>query len=214
MTLRDISIALAPGTPEWPGDTPYSCGWTWRIADGASVNLSAFTTSPHCGTHADAPLHVSDGWAAADAMPLDAFAGAARVLTIERRAAHARTARPRGAGRRAGRAVAAAHELLDRRRHLPRGVAGALASAAIESLVSRGLKLLGVDAPSVDERESKTLPAHRALFAGGAYILENLDLRGAADGMYELLALPVKLAGLDAAPVRAALETTLLIPDP
>jgi arylformamidase len=81
-----------------------------------------------------------------------------------------------------------------------------LSVAAIEALIARGLKLLGVDAPSVDERESKTLPAHRALFAGGAYILENLDLRGAADGMYELLALPVKLAGLDAAPVRAALR--------
>ena len=83
MTLRDISIALAPGVPEWPGDTPFSCGWAWRIADGASVNLSAFTTSPHCGTHADAPLHVHDGWAAADAMPLEVFAGTARVLTVD-----------------------------------------------------------------------------------------------------------------------------------
>jgi arylformamidase len=63
-----------------------------------------------------------------------------------------------------------------------------------------------VDAPSVDERESKTLPVHHCLFDGGANILENLDLRTVADGVYELLALPVKLAGLDAAPVRAALR--------
>jgi arylformamidase len=205
VTLRDISIALAPGTPEWPGDTPYSCGWTWRIADGASVNLSAFTTSPHCGTHADAPLHVSDGWAAADAMPLDAFAGAARVLTIDSapRTLELRDLAALGAG--------PVERLLLRTNCSIAGGAfpaawPVLSVAAIESLIARGLKLLGVDAPSVDERESKTLPAHRALFAGGAYILENLDLRGAADGMYELLALPVKLAGLDAAPVRAALR--------
>lgn len=50
MTLRDISIALDTRTPEWPGDTPFSCGWTARVGKGSSVNLSAFTTSPHVGT--------------------------------------------------------------------------------------------------------------------------------------------------------------------
>ena len=205
MTLQDISIALAPGTPEWPGDTPYSCGWAWRIADGASVNVSAFTTSPHCGTHADAPLHVRDGWAAADAMPLEAFVGTARVLTVDPapRMLEARDLAALGNSRierlllRTGCSIAGGQ--------FP-AAWPVLSVGAVDALMARGLRLLGVDAPSVDERESKSLPVHQALFAGNAYILENLDLRSVADGTYDLIALPVKLAGLDAAPVRAALR--------
>ena len=76
------------------------------------------------------------------------------------------------------------------------------------ALAARGLRLLGVDAPSVDERESKTLDVHHALFGGGASILENLDLRDVPEGRYELIALPQRLVGLDAAPVRAVLRGT------
>ena len=69
------------------------------------------------------------------------------------------------------------------------------------------VRLIGVDAPSVDERGSRTLDVHHALFDGGAYVLENLDLRAVKAGRYELIALPQRLAGLDAAPVRALLRT-------
>jgi arylformamidase len=74
-------------------------------------------------------------------------------------------------------------------------------------LTERGLRLLGVDAPSVDARHSTQLEVHHALFGGGAYVLENLDLRGVHTGHYELIALPQRLAGLDAAPVRAVLRS-------
>ena len=205
MTLRDISIALAPATAPWPGDTPFSCGWTWEISAGASVNVSAFTTSPHVGTHADAPLHVSANAMAADAMPLAAFAGPARVLTVDGAKAEL------GASDFAALGGARVERLLLR---TGRSIAdGAFPAAwpacsldAVRSLLDRGLRLLGVDAPSVDERESNSLAVHHALFDAGAFILENLDLRGVPDGTYDLIALPVKLAGLDAAPVRAALR--------
>ena len=81
----------------------------------------------------------------------------------------------------------------------------ALTPACVRWLAGRGLRLLGVDAPSVDERESKTLQTHHALFDAQALILENLDLRGIVDGRYELIALPLRIGGLDAAPVRAVL---------
>jgi arylformamidase len=76
----------------------------------------------------------------------------------------------------------------------------------VKTLLGRGLRLLGVDAPSVDPRESKSLPVHHMLFSGNAYILENLDLRRVPPGPYELIALPLKLMALDAAPVRAVLR--------
>ena len=196
MTLVDISIPVAAGTPEWPGDTPYACGWPWRMRDGASVNVSSFTMSPHVGTHADAPLHVRDGAPAVDALPLASFAGVARVVSIDRVPALG-DARIERLLLRTGRSIA------DGR--FP-DAWPVLALEQVRALLARGLTVLGVAAPSVDERESKTLPVHQCLFDGGANILENLDLRAVADGTYELLALPVKLAGLDAAPVRAALR--------
>ncbi|MCX5761750.1 MAG: hypothetical protein NTW72_09655, partial [Gemmatimonadetes bacterium] len=69
-----------------------------------------------------------------------------------------------------------------------------------------GLLLLGVDCPSVDTRHSKELAVHHALFDGGAFILENLDLTSVPAGAYDLAAPPLKIAGLDAAPVRAILR--------
>ena len=77
----------------------------------------------------------------------------------------------------------------------------------IPRLLAGGLRLLGVDAPSVDSRDSKSLDVHRALFAGGAFVLENLDLTNVTAGRYYLSAFPVRFAGLDAAPVRAVLRS-------
>jgi len=81
-----------------------------------------------------------------------------------------------------------------------------LSPEAAEWLVQRGLRLWGMDAPSVDRRESKTLPVHHALLGRGAFVLENLDLRAVFPGHYELMAAPVAITGADAAPVRALLR--------
>lgn len=202
--MIDISVVVRPGTPEWPGDTPFSCGWSWSMAEGASVNVSTITTSPHVGTHADAPLHVKDGWPGSESLPLDAFVGPAVVIgleslsgTIEYDAIADRI--PAGTARlllRTGRTIADGK--------FPDAWPALSESCAIR-LAEGGLRLLGVDAPSVDERESKTLATHRALFGRDANVLENLDLRAVPDGVYHLVALPLLLGGLDAAPVRAIL---------
>jgi arylformamidase len=205
VTLLDISILTGATTPEWPGDTPFSCGWASRLSEGATVNLTSITTSPHVGTHADAPLHVRDGAGASDSLPMDAFVGDVLVVSVSET--------PRDVG---------AEELLDR---IPVGIVRvllrtgrsiadgtfpddwpALHPSAARALVTRGVRLLGVDAPSVDRRHSTTLAVHHELFDGGAVILENLDLRHVADGTYGLIALPLRWKGLDAAPVRAVLQ--------
>ena len=81
----------------------------------------------------------------------------------------------------------------------------AVGPSCVQWLVGRGLTAAGRRAPSVDDRESKTLDTHRALFDAGVSVVENLDLRDISDGPYELIALPLRVAGLDAAPVRAVL---------
>jgi arylformamidase len=80
-----------------------------------------------------------------------------------------------------------------------------LTESCARSLLGLGVKLLGVDAPSVDTRDSKLLPVHNMLFQGNAFIIENLDLRRTPVGAYELIAFPMKVMSLDAAPVRAIL---------
>ena len=171
---------------------------------GASVNVSAIGMSPHVGTHADAPLHVSDGWPASDALSLEAFVGPAIVIGIE--AADGAIESSALASRLPSRVE---RLLLRTGRTIADGsfpaAWPALTPACVRWLAARGLRLLGVDAPSVDDRESKTLDTHRALFDARASILENLDLRGVPDGRYELVALPWRVEGLDAAPVRAML---------
>jgi arylformamidase len=204
--LRDISVTLRDGGPVWPGDTVPSCRWTWSISQGASVNVSTLTTSPHAGTHADAPLHVRDGWPGSHELPLEAFCGEAVVIDIsladgEVSEAGLSPLLPSGdivrLLSRTGRTVGAGA--------FPHGWP-ALSEGCARMLLGRGLRLLGVDAPSVDLEESKTLAVHKMLFSGGAYVLENLDLRRVADGRYELLAFPLRVMAMDAAPVRAVLR--------
>ena len=205
MRLRDISITLGAGTPEWPGDTPYSCGWTATIPDGSSVNLSSITTSPHVGTHADAPLHVRDGWPGSHELPLDAFYGPVLVIDISQTT-----------GELGFDAIQSSlpEEGVERLiLKTGNGIAGGtfpdqwptLSEACTRTLLGLGLRLLGVDAPSVDAKESKSLAVHKMLFSGNAFILENLDLRRTPPGAYLLMAFPVKVMALDAAPVRAVL---------
>lgn len=210
--VHDVSLLLRPGTPEWPGDTPFTCGWTARMEDGAGFNLSRLGMSPHVGTHADAPLHVLAGGAASESFPLEVFRGPAHLVQLpaglrERRDPTEPTIEledlaPLIPGRverllvRTGFTTAGGQFPAD----WP-----ALSPACIEALCDRGLRLLGLDAPSVDPRARKSLDSHRALFARGAYNLENLDLRGVPPGEYELVAYPLRLEGLDAAPVRAVL---------
>jgi arylformamidase len=204
-SLIDISILVDEFTPEWPGDTPWTCRWTWEMARGDSVNVSCITGSPHVGTHADAPFHVDPRWPASDALTLDAFAGAATVIDVS---AHRGPLDAESLGIAGGRRI---ERLLLR---TGCSIAGGqfpeawpwLEDSAVHELFDRGLRLLGVDAPSVDGRDSTSLAVHRALFRGGAFILENLDLRQVEAGDYHLTAFPLRLAGLDAAPVRAVLQ--------
>jgi len=203
--LRDISMTLSPGVPEWPGDTPFSCGWTATMSSGSSVNLSTVTSSPHVGTHADAPLHVREGWPGSHELPLEAFYGPAVVVDVSDLTGEL----PLQAIDNIIGPLSVERLLLRTSCSIASGSFPeewpTLSESCARSLLGRGLRLLGVDAPSVDSKESKSLAVHKMLFSGNAFILENLDLRRTPPGDYQLMAFPVKMMSLDAAPVRAVL---------
>ena len=212
LRLYDISVTVNRDTPEWPGDTAFTSDWSTTISSGDSVNVSAMTSSAHVGTHADAPLHVHDGWPGSHELPLDAFCGRAIVVDVSDSDGEISLDLlaervPGDLRERVGRAP---RVLLKTGNTIAVGRFPekwpTLSEECARTLLGLGLRLLGVDCPSVDSRDSKNLPVHHMLFSGNACLLENLDLRRVPPGDYELLAFPLKLMGMDAAPVRAVLR--------
>jgi arylformamidase len=203
--IWDISPFISPDTPTFPGDTAYSQRWVARIGPASSVNVSAIAMSPHVGAHADAPLHYGRDGEAIGSISLDPFLGRCRVVhAIDRGAlitpAHLSHATgdlpPRVLVRTCGRAPA---------RWSP--AFPAFAPETIAWLAGLGVRLVGIDSPSVDPADSKTLDSHQQLLAHDMRVLENLVLDDVAPGDYELIALPLKLLHADASPVRAILRT-------
>lgn len=191
--------------PGWPGDTVFDLRRTWSMAPGVPVNVSALTVSSHAGTHADAPLHYDSAGSPIDAVALDAYLGPAEVvdgrghdglITKDRIIPRIASTAPRILIRTYDRAPLKTWDS-----HFP-GIDPAL----IEALAARGTILIGVDTPSLDPEQSKTMAAHLAVQSHGMAILESLVLDDVPAGVYELIALPLKIAGCDAAPVRAVLR--------
>lgn len=207
-TLYDITPPVRAGIPVWPGDTPYRADLAWAIARGDSVNVSAITTTPHLGAHADAPFHVADDGATVGELPLEPFLGPCRVVEVPPEP----LIRP---SHLAGLDLAAPPRLLLktgsvspeawRDGRFPERFS-ALSPELARALGEAGALLVGLDTPSVDPFDSKDLAAHHALVAGGVVNLEGLRLAEVPEGLYELIALPLRLEGLDASPVRAVLR--------
>ena len=203
--LWDISPAIAPDSPLFPGDTAYSQQWTATIAPGCPVNLSAITMSPHIGAHADAPLHYGAGAATIGQVDLAPYLGPCRVihaigcgpLVRPEHLAHALTQDmpPRVLVRTCVKAPTAWSPEFS-----------AFASETIATLAALGVLLVGIDSQSVDPADSKTLDSHHTLLRLNLRVLENLVLDDVPAGDYELIALPLKLTLADASPVRAVLR--------
>jgi arylformamidase len=204
--LWDISPALHPGTPVYPGDTPLRLHWTSTLGPGCAVNVGALTLSTHLGAHADAPLHYDPQGAAVGALALEPFLGLCRVVHARGNAALVQVA---DLAHALGDPLPP--RLLVRTRVHPAPAHWdanfrALAPALLQHLADRGLLLVGVDTPSVDPADSTDLPSHQVLRQRDLRVLENLVLDAVPEGDYELIALPLKLSTADASPVRAVLR--------
>ena len=212
MKIWDISRTLWNDLEEWPGDEPFHFRLTKKIADGQSVNLGAITMGVHNGTHADAQFHFDAAGESIEKAPLEVYLGRAvvvdlaesfsqrrekQLITIEDLQAHAeeigKTSRLLiKTGRWSDSAV------------FPKQIP-VIAAQVPSWLQKNGVKLLGLDVPSMDEIDSKSLQNHHALAAAGIAIIESLDLSRVSPGIYNLAALPLKIAGGDGAPMRAML---------
>jgi arylformamidase len=216
MKLFDISRSLSNDLAPWPGDTQFHFELKWKMAEGATVNVGAVSMGVHNGTHADATFHFDESGDPINRMPLEAYVGDAVVVDLTRLFARAEKGadKTRPIGVEDLEAAAASLERAPRlllktgvwqdSKVFPEWIP-VIAPAVSAWLGERKVKLLGLDLPSVDPIEAKKLSNHYALAAARIAIVESLDLNAVEAGIYHFAALPLKIAGGDAGPVRAIL---------
>ena len=202
--IYDISPLINPLLRVWPGDTPPEREVLLDLDRGDNLTLSTLRATVHLGAHADAPSHYGKAAPTIDQRDLTYYLGPCQVMRVP-----------------AARGMLVTLEMLPDRVAAPRLLLAtgtfpdpeefnedfaALSPVLVEALHRQGVRLLGVDTPSVDPFSSKDLPAHQAFLRHDMAILEGLVLHQVPEGVYELIALPLRLAGFDASPVRAILR--------
>lgn len=200
----DISPLLSARTAVFPGDTPLSREVLCDMAAGAHITVSTMRSTVHLGSHADGPNHYSHPAAAIHEMPLAHYMGKCQVIHV--RGARGRRITPEDVHG----AITCTRVLLRTDSQPDKSIFNpdfaSLSPELVHMLADRGVVTVGIDTPSVDPADSKDLPAHAAFAARGVAIVEGLVLDGVDEGEYELIALPLKLEGFDASPVRAVLR--------
>lgn len=211
MQIFDISRVLSNDLAPWPGDTPFHFELKWKMAEGATVNVGAVRMGVHNGTHADAPFHFEQGADTIERMPLEIYLGDAVVVDLTKQFETDRSRQIAVAD------LESCSDALERAQRLllKTGVwkdskvfpdwIPVIAPDVPEWLRARQVKLIGLDLPSVDSIDAKKLVNHYALAAANIAIVESLDLSGVDPGMYHFSALPLRISGGDAGPVRAIL---------
>ena len=212
MQIYDVSVPLSELTPTYPGDPGIEITPLLTLAGGDHANVSLLHFGAHSGTHVDAPAHFIEGGSKVEFLSLDSLIGPAQVVEVP---ANINVINQQ---------FVATLTLRDNQRILFKTRNSAfwnnpgegfrsdytyLDSDAAKSLVESGIRLLGIDYLSVEQFHSDKFETHQILLSNGVTILEGLDLREIAAGSYELICLPLRIAGGsgDGAPARAVLRT-------
>jgi len=205
MKIYDISVPLAEGLPSWPGDPCLRIEPVLRLEQGDGARVSRITLGDHSGTHLDTPAHILTDGATLDGIPLSRLLGRALVVDLRGCAAV-------GLSELAGLPLAGEERLLlrtdnsalwSRPDFSPEFVA--LTAEGADYLVGKGIRLVGIDYLSIESFYGDGA-VHRTLLGNDLVILEGLDLTEVPAGVYELVCLPLRIAGGAGAPVRAVLR--------
>jgi arylformamidase len=202
--IVDISPSISSQIAVFPGDTPFTAKILMDCKQGDHLGLSSITTTPHLGAHVDAPSHYSaDGVGIAE-RSLNYYFGLCQVIEVEL---------PQGSRiepKHISQKKIVAPRVLFKTRSFAnpdqwQSDFNSLSADLVDFLSIQNVILVGIDTPSIDLAEDKILQSHHAVHAKDMAILEGVVLDQVAEGLYTLVALPLKLAGLDASPVRAVL---------
>lgn len=214
MSIYDVSVSLSAKTPTYPGDPGIEISAWKSLTNGDSANVSLLHFGAHTGTHVDAPAHFIKGAAKVDSLPLDVLIGEAQVVEVPDEVSlidrdfvseHCQQRYKRFLFKTRNSQFWAGENPVFHTdfTHLD--------LSAAEYLVSLGSSLVGIDYLTIEQFKSKTHETHLALLSKGIVIIEGLDLREVSGGSYELICLPLKIAGGDGdgAPARVVLRTLM-----
>jgi arylformamidase len=206
MKLIDVTVPLDHTLATYPNNTPFTLEAIKRIARGESSNVSTLHMSAHTGTHVDSPRHFFDDGVGTEALPLEMLIGRARVIEITSRTGIAAEDLIKIDLSEDVRLLIKTHNsrLWSSPDFHPDYI-GVTESGA-KHLISRGIKVLGVDYLSVEVFRTPGAPAHHALLGAGVIVIEGLNLADVDPGVYEMFCLPLRIVGSDGAPARVVLR--------
>jgi arylformamidase len=206
MILIDVSVPLDAQLPTYPSNTPFSLEPMKRLAQGGSSNVSSLHLSAHAGTHVDAPFHFFDSGTGTEALALDTLIGPARVVELTtRKSITADDLASLDLSKDVRLLIKTHNSQLWGDPAFHPDYVGVDESGA-RHLVDHGVKLVGVDYLSVEAYKTPGAPAHHLLLRAGVIVIEGLNLRDVAPGVYELICLPLCIVGSDGAPARVVLR--------
>ncbi len=206
----DVTHPIQPEMVVWPGQPQTERHRASSINEGKSSNVSILTMSTHTGTHMDAPLHFYKDGADVTAAPFEAMFGTVRVAEISggvvsraELTAYEKRTEPLKPGERIFFRTTNSHkdwltEPFDE-------AYVAVDAEAAQYLVEREIEVVGVDYLSVAPF-ADTFHTHRTLLGAGVWVIEGLDLRNIQEGHFEMAAMPLKIVGSDASPLRVLLR--------
>jgi arylformamidase len=206
MKIIDISVPLFSGMAVWPGSVELKLRRTMSISNGDGVNVSVLNMDAHTGTHIDAPLHFIDNGKSVDELSLDTLCGEVYVAEFSEEKTIT------------GEALALANIPSGTKRLLLKTKNSelwgssdfnpeytALDESTARWVVDSGIELVGIDYLSIEQYE-KGSEVHKILLGAGVVVIEGLNLNEAHPGSAELICLPLKLLGAEAAPARVVLR--------
>ncbi|HJJ89679.1 MAG TPA: cyclase family protein [Methanocorpusculum sp.] len=179
MKIYDVTRTLAPEMYVYPGDPAFVLT---PLRSGESY-ISALALGTHTGTHIDAPSHYFSGAGGVDQLPIEKLFTTAELLSFGGKISKMRSAILLRSGYHEGDLT------------YPQ-----LSEDEASSLVQGGVTVVGCDTPSIGSDE-----VHRILLAAGVVVIELLDFTDVVDGVYNMISLPLKIVGADAAPARVVL---------
>ena len=198
----DISPVLRASTAVFPGDTPFERTVNMSFKQGQHIDLSDVKTSLHVGAHTDAPSHYHGDGKTIDQRNLSLYMGPCQVIEVE--------GKPSRIQPESIKEKILAPRILFKTNSFPdpdkwNEDFSALSPELIHFLKKNNVVLVGIDTPSVDPATDKTLASHKAIYESDMAVLEGIILTHVPPGIYQLIALPLRIEGGDASPVRAIL---------
>ena len=203
----DVSVPLRTGMVHWPGNPPVIIERRCNRDRGDSSNVSVLSLGSHTGTHMDAPAHFIDSGATIDQAPFSAVIGQARVIEIK-------DTESIKASELKSHRIRRGEKILFKTRnskHCWKTDVFAedfvyLSTEAAEFLARSRIQTIGMDYLSIAGSKNGGHETHRTLLESGIWIIEGLDLSRIRPGKYDLICLPLRIAGGDGAPSRALLR--------